>query len=358
VTGADLLREVESFIRRFVVLPECASLPLALWTIGTYAFNSFESYPYIALLSPEKGCGKTRTTEVLELIALNAVRTVCASEASLFRLIEENQPTLIFDEAEILTGKSDRAEAVRCLLNAGNRKGISVARCAGNSHTLRFFAVYCPKVVCAIRVCPETVKDRAIVIFMQRKRHGDSVERFILRRVRPNAKNLGDRLNAFVRENRPLIEHAYEHINVDFLSDRELENFEPLIAILTVADATRLNELRRVAETLTAGKAESVRDDSLSLRLLADIRSIWPKEQQRVLTRRLLDSLKAISDAPWSEEYPLNDRKLARLLAPYGIHPTEVRAEAEKGKGYKIEDLSDAFSRYLAPEARQERQPA
>jgi hypothetical protein len=49
---AQMVADIEQFIRRFVVLPEAAYLPMAIWIIGTYAAQCFECYPYIALLSP------------------------------------------------------------------------------------------------------------------------------------------------------------------------------------------------------------------------------------------------------------------------------------------------------------------
>jgi hypothetical protein len=347
--GARLVRELQGFVSRFVILPSSALLPLALWILGTHVFDAFETFPYLALLSPEKGCGKTRTTEVIEQVVANPVRAVSVSEAALFRLIDSQAPTLILDEAEVLTGRGDRADAVRALLNAGNRSGAKVPRCAGSSHELRMFSVYCPKVVCAIRVCPETVRDRAVVIPMQRKMPSESVERFILRRIRPEGAMLRGRIAEWVKLNRPAIVTAYERLDADFLSDRELENSEPLLAILTVADPARLGELRAAAEALAAGKSESAQDESLSLRLLADIRMVWSETQKTVLTRHLLELLKTISDAPWAEEFPLNERKLARFLAPFGVRSADVRAETGRGKGYKIEELRGVFSAYLVP---------
>jgi hypothetical protein len=351
--GPTLIRGVEHFISRFVVLPSQARLPVALWTIGTHLFDSFETFPYLALLSPEKACGKTRTTEVLELIVAEPVRAVCISEAALFRLIEERKPTLILDEAEVLTGKGERAEAVRALLNAGNRSGALVPRCVGNSHELRMFNVYCPKIVCAIRVCPETIRDRSLDVSMQRKKPTDLIERYIRRRIKPEGEALRKRLEQWTEVSRKAIVAAYERLDVDFLSDRELENFESLLAILTVGDPSRLGELRSAAESLASGKVEAAKDESLSLRLLADIRDVWPEGQTRILTRNLLGFLKAVPEAPWAEDFLLNERKLARFLAPYGVHPGDVREDAgaggENGKGYKIEEFEDVFSIYLPP---------
>lgn len=349
--GVSLIRDVESFICRFVVLPAPARLPLALWTIGTHLFEGFETFPYVALLSPEKRCGKTRTTEVLELVVAHAARAVSISEAAMFRLIESEKPTLILDEAELLTGKGERAEMIRALINAGNRTGAKVPRCVGQSHELRMFSVYCPKLVCAIRVCPDTVRDRSIVILMQRKRPCETVERFILRRVRPEAEKFQAVIKTWAGDNREAVVNAYERLNADFLSDRELENFEPLLAILTVADPSRLGELRTAAESLAAGKAEAAQDDSLSLRLLADIRTVWPEGQKRMLTRNMLARLRELPDSPWFAERPLSERKLAWFLSPYAVCPGDVRQEdsGEKGKGYKVEDFEIAFSRYLTP---------
>ena len=68
-------------------------------------------------------CGKTRLLEILELVVFNSRRASNISEAALFRVIEKFKPTLMLDEAETLKGKSERAEYLRQILNAGNRQG-------------------------------------------------------------------------------------------------------------------------------------------------------------------------------------------------------------------------------------------
>lgn len=347
VHGAALLRDVEAFISRFIVLPPSALLPVALWAIGTHVFGRFETFPYLALLSTEKGCGKTRTTEVLEQIVARPVRAVCVSEAAMFRLIESQMPTLILDEAEVLTGKGERAEAIRALLNSGNRAGAHVPRCVGNSHELRMFQVYCPKIVCAIRVCPETVRDRSVVIPMQRKKPSESVERFILRRIRPEGDTLRKRIEALSRGSESAIVHAYERLAADFLSDRDMENWEPLLAILTAADASRLEDLRANAEILTARKVADNLDDSLSLRLLMDTRAVWPENERKIFTAELLKRLKGIDDGPWTSDERFDARRLSRFLRPFEVRPESVQIGAENLKGYYREHAEAAFSRYL-----------
>lgn len=70
-TSADaaLLRDTEKFIARFVILPKGALLPLALWAVATHLFSIFDCFPYLAVVSPARRCGKTRLLEVLGLCA-------------------------------------------------------------------------------------------------------------------------------------------------------------------------------------------------------------------------------------------------------------------------------------------------
>ena len=356
--GDTLLRQLENFVARFLILPEGSVFPLAAWVMATFIFDSFGAFPYLCVLSPTKQCGKTRLTEVVCLLAANAYRTVGVSEAALFRLIEQSAPTLILDEAEALTGKSDRAEAIRALLNAGNRRNITVPRCQGNSHELKLFSIYCPKVIVAIGNCPDTIRDRSIVLMMQRRKPGEQVERFLARRVEPEAQALKGELESFIGRHKGQIERAYETLDLHFLQDRDAEAWEPLFAVLKVADPSRWDELRCSAVKLTGDKAASDIDDNLALRLLADLDAIWPESQAAAFTVDLIPILKDIEDAPWQSEVDLNPRKLARFLRPFGVEPKQVRVGDRTAKGYDLEELEAAFARYLGAKRKHAKQPA
>ena len=347
--GAALVRAIETFFARFVVLPPGALLPLSLWTIGTYMYNAFDSFPYCDFQSPEKRCGNPRATEVMELLAANVIRTVGISEAALFRLVAKKKPTLVIDEAEMLSGKSERAEAIRALLNGGNRRDTKVFRCSGTNHEVKEFPIYCPKVLCSIRVCPDTIRDRSIVIPMQRRKPEERVERFISRRIRPEGEQMRTRIEAFIKERQGDITAVYEGLNVEYLEDRDSENWEPLIAILAVADPTRLDELKKAAEILTSAKAAADEDESLSLKLLADIRDTWSDGEPTALTVDLIERLKGLEDSPWANDVDLNPRKFAWFLKPFGNESMSVHTVERKAKGYRKDDLETAFARYLVP---------
>jgi hypothetical protein len=99
--GADLLDQVTAMLARYVAFPSPAALvAVTLWTAHAHAVTAFESTPRLALLSAEKGSGKTRTLEVLELLVPRPMHAVSATAAALFRAVEAQQPTLLFDEAD------------------------------------------------------------------------------------------------------------------------------------------------------------------------------------------------------------------------------------------------------------------
>src|SRR5262245_10712961 len=59
VDGAALLDALCAHFKRYVVLPEHADIALALWTLNTWVFESFDIAPYLSITSPTRRCGKT-----------------------------------------------------------------------------------------------------------------------------------------------------------------------------------------------------------------------------------------------------------------------------------------------------------
>src|SRR6185503_15637787 len=100
ITDNSLLTDLRDLITRFVVLPEFAAETLALWVVHTYAFTLREVTTYIAVVSPEKRCGKTTLLELLGCLAQESIAAANISPSALFRVIEEARPTLIIDEAD------------------------------------------------------------------------------------------------------------------------------------------------------------------------------------------------------------------------------------------------------------------
>jgi hypothetical protein len=84
-----VILEIETYIRRFCVLPVEGYFVLALWALATLLADCFDCFPYLALLSPAKRCGKTRVLEVLEMLCARVWRGTALSPASLYRMMED-----------------------------------------------------------------------------------------------------------------------------------------------------------------------------------------------------------------------------------------------------------------------------
>lgn len=144
------------------------------------------------------------------------------------------------------------------------------------------------------------------------------------------------------------IEEKYARQEIEFLEDREEDNWAPLFAIAAVAVPKRFEELKQIAIRLGNAKNSLDVDDSYAIRLLSDIRDIFiSTELKRIGTNQLLSSLKAISESPWED---LTPPKLARTLRPFNISSRQLWTDRKRNmRGYEHADFKPAFESYLSP---------
>ena len=92
-------------------------------------------------------------------------------------------------------------------------------------------------------------------------------------------------------------------------------------------------------------------DDSIGVRLLADIRKVFGTTGDRIPSVDLIEELVKLEDAPWAEhikgEKPITPVKLAGILKRYEIGPHTVRDGDKRFKGYERSDFTDTWTRYL-----------
>ena len=367
VDGAEVLDAVARFVRRFVVVtPEQAHV-VALWTAHTWAFEASDQTPYLAILSAEKRSGKTRLLETLGALVRAPWHAVQPSEAVLYRKIEKDRPTLLLDETDALFSQrgDSRMEAVRALLNAGARRGVTVPRVLdAKSDKLVDFAVYCPKALAGIGTLPETVGDRSLLIEMKRKRRSDSAERFRLRDVEKDARELRARLEAWTAPNVSRLRSARPSLPRE-LGDRAADGAEPLLALADFAGGPWPERARRSIVALAGERTEE--DESDGVQLLADLRrvlAILVRTDGTIRTEKLLEELRALPESRWKKFGPRREEvdalDLARLLRPYGIRPGRMRDGESVVRGYAVPAFADAFERYLAdpPQSEEAATPA
>jgi len=358
VDGGALLCSLEEHFTRYAVLETGLPLVLSLWTIATHLFAGFDTFPYLAVTSPTKRCGKSRVGELLEFVSANPENTVEISPAALFRLVHERKPTLILEEAENLSGKSDSTEALRAILNAGYRKGKKVRRSAkkneDGNYQVEEFETFCPKVIILIGNLPDTLSDRCIPIRMKR-RTNENLARFRFSSAQKEAAPVKDKMAAWAVANVNKVTDHYLKNDLLFISDREAELWLPLFSVLALADPSRLAELEITAMQLSEVKSANEPTER-GIKLLADLRQIFAGpagEAGQQTSQALLNSLRKIEESPWKDwgnGKGLSARNLAELLRPYEIRPQNVRtANGKVSKAYKKDYFKDSWERYLPP---------
>lgn len=350
--GATLLSDVHTFLARFICYPsEHAHVAHTLWIAHAHLIEAAESTPRLAFLSPEPGSGKSRALEVSELLVPRPMPVVEASASYIFRSVsaEEGPPTILYDEIDAIFGTRTSAdnEDIRALLNAGHRRGAVVGRCVvrGKEIERETFPVYAAAALAGLGDLPDTILTRSIVIRMRRRAPHERVEAFRRRLHRDEGEALRDRLAAWAVDIEAEVTGAWPEMP-DGIEDRNADVWEALFAI---ADAAGGDWPERVGVAAVALVAASMRNTpSLGLRLLDDLRTIFDDEDQ-LPTEIILEKLHKLDEAPWGDlrGKPLDARGLARRLRPYDVRPTTIRHHASTPKGYRREDLHDAWLRYL-----------
>ena len=349
--GAAILSEIEAFVKRFVVHPsEHARIAHALWIAHTHAMSAWESTPRIAFLSPEPGSGKTRALEVSELLVPRPIEAINATPAYLFRKISDpdGSPTILYDEIDTLFGpKAKDNEEIRAIMNAGHRRGAVAGRCVVRGKTVETeeLPAYCAVALAGLGGLPDTILTRAVVVRMRRRGPGEKVESFRRRMVASEGHGLRDRLAAWVQSQdfvnaRPAMPEGIE--------DRAADVFEALLAVAEAAGGDWPSRARAAAVALVAAAREST--PSLGVRLLTDLRQVFG-EADAMSTEAILQALCALEEAPWGDlrGKPLDSRRLAGLLKPYGVQPKTMRVGTSTPRGYTKGDLWDAWARYVPP---------
>ncbi len=256
---------------------------LTLWTIGTYFFHMFNSYPYL-YIGGTKQSGKTKLLTLLSLLCHNAIFSNNISTSSAFRLVQSGRCTLLMDETEKLRNP-EREIDFRNMLYAGYKKGALVYRTHKDTLKPEPFEVYSPKALANIQGLEDVLEDRCISIILKRGKNLDVVNREI-----PLESELWqqtrDMLYMFYLSYfNEFTEHTeFSHLlNRHILKQRELELWKPILTLaLFFENYGKLNGLFNkildFAEEKAKEKEVENRTETLDLILVKTLTSIVEKD--------------------------------------------------------------------------------
>jgi len=162
----QLYNDVKAYISKHLDLVN----PLGYEILTSFIFKTwieelFDFTPYIGFFGREN-VGKSRALEILKELCFRAWLTTGITTATLFRLCEKFQPTLLLDESEFLT--SDEKRELIGLINAGQRRGIMIPRMNEKFQEAEFFNVYGSKCISGTEQLKATTTSRMITFTMTR----------------------------------------------------------------------------------------------------------------------------------------------------------------------------------------------
>jgi hypothetical protein len=364
VTTPAIVKRLEEYFRRFAIYPQNdIPLLLSLWTLGTYIFSLFEYYPYLALRSPQKRCGKSRVEDLTTLVAFNASqRETNPTAATLFRGPAKNRGTLILDEVEMFGQANHEAYGdLLSVLNSGFQRGGVVPRTEKRGE--RFddvkYPTYVPRMLAGIKKVSGTLEDRSIQIFMQRKRRDQKAESFSPRRLKAETQEMKDHCYVWALTFATPIESAYQESKDEkfpelaTLDDRAKDMSEPLMTIAYLADeeaedagepATYAERLGALLKTLFQVRDEGEEETT---KLVKTLIAITQEQRKEVFSPTELLSLIQAKGFDWVK----STAKLAEKMNGVGFFKISTRIEGKKSPtgAYRLtrDKLQDLQSRYV-----------
>ena len=348
VDGDNLLKAIAAAYLDHVILPTGAADALALWVIHTHARAVSTIFPRVIFGSVEMRSGKTTALNITGAMSARALSSANTTAAAIYRTIEACSPTLLIDEADTFVAEDNE---LRGIFNAGFQLGGEVIRTVGDDHEPRRFRCDGPVAFAGIGKLPGTMEDRSIKIVMRRRRPDETFKRFRPDRME-RFSELARRAVRWVEDNLDQLRMIDDPDVPAALDDRAADCWRPLLAIAELVGGEWPKRARDAALALTQSTEDTA---STRVLLLADLRDLFNAEKSGVLfTTEILNALHKRDDRPWPEfgkkQAPITGRQVASLLKPFGITAPKdpLWRGAEHARGYRHQDLEDAFLRYLS----------
>ena len=304
----------------------------ALYLMGTYVYEIFSFYPYIIFWG-EKRTGKSKNLRLARCLAFNPLMSAHISPASLFRLTEIYQPTLLIDESDPITRKESEA---RNLLLSGYCKETPVWRTTEKLKAVKTFQpeqydLYSPKILAGIKKFDDVVEDRGIRIVMVRSK-GEKAKREPDHRDPLFTTFLRPALYMWAILCAPQIKEEYDKFDEELdLNPREYEIFKGILVLAKLCGVyDEIKEYLEMKSRQKKAEEEMERKDLLILRILTLLTE--EEEETEVSVKEIAEKYAEHFDEEISpqkvglelKKMKITDRKMRRGRWIYTLRRSQV----------------------------------
>lgn len=356
ISGAEVLDEIASFIRRHLVCNDHQLTILTLWCASPYCHLCFPVAPYLDVRSPEPCCGKSLCLNLLSAFCEPTMYAGGLPPGSLIQRFtagrsteelanKEHLPasfTLLLDDCHNTFGPSERQPMIGLLNNASEADGFFLLGDCDYS----FFG---PKAFAGDNPLPRSLAARCIPILLRRPRPSETFSRYLEDELQDTANALTARLKEWLQQAMLALFLAAKNDPANLpptLSSGQRKRAEPLIHIADAAGGPWPVKIRAALPAVF-----DLSDASPQLQMLWDVRSVFlvKNNPEYLATSDLLLELRKMESRPWSAWGPRSGRRLASHLRPFRIGPEYVNHSEGGFRAYRIDHFQDAWERYLPP---------
>jgi len=172
---ATLDADIEACINRYSDVPVRERMVSARYARLTYIADKLNEIPYLRAIG-DRGSGKSRYICAIGMLCLRPVLVTSPSAASLFRMLDAYQPTLIIDECNFASGNEDTLALIQ-VLNSGFQRLTHISRCEKGEDgqmTIRMFSAFGPKLIGGLKLSDsEAFESRCVSLKLQKTTRKD-----------------------------------------------------------------------------------------------------------------------------------------------------------------------------------------
>jgi len=257
---ADLVAEVQEYVRRYVLLSDEALALAAVYVLLSWLYDAFNELPYLRFRG-DYGTGKTRALYVIGSLCYKAFFASGASTVSpIFHTLDTFKGTLVFDEADFRF-TDEKAELVK-ILNNGNVRGFPVLRTQvtpTKEFDPRAFSIFGPKIVGMRRSYEDRALESRFLTIEMAPGRATGVPINLPDRQQKEALDLRNKLLSYRLRTRPSVRLDAALVD-DSLEPRLNQILLPLLSV--APNETLRQAIRRIASGLQVGIIEERRSST------------------------------------------------------------------------------------------------
>lgn len=389
-----LIDQISQFLRRFLFIKDEGWFDvLALWVANTFLIRvseSIEVAPRIGLVSSQPASGKTLAQDLLMLLSSGEMISDTTAAAVLrsmsgMHLGADDTPVslpipLAIDEIDnIYKSRNSETGSLTSILNQGYKRGAKITKADVNDQR-KAIAYDCFGPIVwgglAKAAIPEALSTRSLVIEMEKALPHERPERYRTRKHGKEGANLAAQLHAWALANADddiltdLLDDAEDEL-VSVLSNRDLELWSALMVPAMLAGGEWPERLKAALMALKdSGKDQT---ETMGLKFLKNTRDIFDlfKEDDfpqfsvadeairegtltdKVISRDTLAQLVTEVDPLFktlNHGHGLHGEHVRSFLREFKLTPKQIKSKGKKFQGYRWEDLTELWDRYLSPD--------